>query len=96
MYTIRYTGEFKRQMRLCQRRGYDMGQLYEVIRLLSIDGKLPEKYHAHILHGDRKGQWECHIQPDWLLVWEQRDQDLILIMLNTGTHSDLFAKKRKK
>ncbi len=96
MYTIRYTGEFKRQMRLCQRRGYDMVLLHEVIRLLSVDGKLPDKYRAHILHGNRQGQWECHVQPDWLLVWEQRDQELILIMLNTGTHADVFGKKRKK
>ena len=96
MYTIRYTGEFKRQMRLCQRRGYDMVLLHEVIRLLSVDGKHPDKYRAHILHGNRQGQWECHVQPDWLLVWEQRDQELILIMLNTGTHADVFGKKRKK
>lgn len=96
MYTIRYTGEFKRQMRLCQLRGYDMVLLHEVIRLLSVDGKLPDKYRAHILHGNRQGQWECHVQPDWLLVWEQRDQELILIMLNTGTHADVFGKKRKK
>ena len=47
-------------------------------------------------HGDRKGQWECHVQPDWLLIWEQHDAELVLIMVNTGTHSDLFTKKYKK
>jgi len=96
MYTIRYTGEFKRQMKLCERRGYDMELLRDVIRTLSTEGKLPGKYQPHVLHGNRKGQWECHIQPDWLLVWEQHDQELILIMLNTGSHSDLFGKKYKK
>ena len=96
MYTIRYTGEFKRQMRLCKRRGYDMAQLHEVIRLLSVDGKLPDKYCPHVLHGNRQGQWECHVQPDWLLIWEQHDQELVLIMLNTGTHADVFGKKRKR
>ena len=96
MYTIRYTGEFKRQMKLCERRGYDMELLRDVIRTLSTEGKLPGKYQPHVLHGNRKGQWECHIQPDWLLVWEQHDQELILIMLNTGSHSDLFSKKYKK
>lgn len=96
MYTIRYTVEFKRQMRLCQRRGYDMAQLHEVIRLLSVDGKLPDKYRPHVLHGNRQGQWECHVQPDWLLIWEQHDQELVLIMLNTGTHADVFGKKRKR
>ena len=83
-------------MKLCERRGYDMKLLREAIRILSSDGKLPEKYLPHVLHGDRNGQWECHIQPNWLLVWEQHDQELILVMLNTGTHSDLFSKKYKK
>ena len=83
-------------MKLCERRGYDMEQLREAIRILSTEGKLPEKYLPHVLHGDRNGQWECHIQPNWLLIWEQRDQELILVMLNTGTHSDLFSKKYKK
>ena len=96
MYTIRFTGEFKRQMKLCQRRGYDMGLLREVIRILSTDGKLPDTYLPHRLHGDRHDQWECHIQPDWLLIWEQHDTELILVMLNTGTHSDLFSKKYKR
>lgn len=96
MYTIRYTGEFKRQMKQCERRGYDMELLRDVIRTLSTEGKLPGKYQPHVLHGNRKGQWECHIQPDWLLVWEQHDQELILIMLNTGSHSDLFSKTHKK
>ena len=96
IYTIKFTGEFKRQMKLCERRGYDMEQLREVIRILSTEGKLPEEYQPHQLHGDRKGQWECHIQPDWLLIWKQNDRELVLIMLNIGTHSDLFSKKYKK
>lgn len=96
MYTIKFTGVFKRQMKLCERRGYDMELLREAIRILSTEGKLPEKYLPHVLHGDRNGQWECHIQPNWLLVWEQHDQELILVMLNTGTHADLFGKKYRK
>ena len=96
MYRIRFTGEFKRQMKLCERRGYDMELLRTAIRILSTEGKLPENYLPHQLHGDRRGQWECHIQPDWLLIWEQHDAELVLVMLNTGTHSDLFSKKYKK
>lgn len=96
MYTIKFTGEFKRQMKLCERRGYDMEHLRTVIRILSTEGKLPAEYMSHVLHGDRKGQWECHIEPDWLLIWKQDDQELILVMLNTGTHSDLFSKKYKR
>ncbi len=96
MYNIRFTSEFKQQMRLCQRRGYNMELLREAIRILTTEGKLPSKYLPHPLHGDRKGQWECHIQSNWLLVWEQNDRELILIMINTGTHSDLFSKKYRK
>ncbi len=96
MYTLRFTGEFKHQMKMCERRGYDMELLREAIRILSTEGKLPEKYLPHQLHGDRKRQWECHIQPNWLLVWQQHDRELVLVMLNTGTHADLFSKKYKK
>ena len=51
---------------------------------------------AYMLHGDRQGQWECHIQPDWLRIWKRIGDELELLMLNTGTHSDLFGKKYKK
>ena len=95
MYRIRFTGEFKRQMKLCQRRGYDMELLRTAIRILSTEGRLPDRYLPHILHGNRKGQWECHIQPDWLLVWKQEKLELTLGMLNTGTHADLFGKTKR-
>ena len=90
MYTIKFTGEFKRQMKMCERRGYDMELLREVIRILSTEGKLPEKYLPHQLHGDRKGQWECHIQPNWLLIYYIDDEEIELFLFRTGTHSDLF------
>ena len=95
-YTIRYTSVFKKKMRLCEKRGYNMQLIRDVIEKLSNGEQLPESYRAHTLVGDRKGQLECHIQPDWLLIWEQRDQELILVMVNTGSHSDLFSKKYKK
>jgi mRNA interferase YafQ len=49
-----------------------------------------------MLHGDRQGQWECHIQPNWLLIWKQKGNELELLMLNTGTHSDLFGKNTSR
>ena len=73
-----------------------MDELWTVVGKLLNGETLEEKYRAHILTGDRKGQWECHILPNWLLIWEQHDTELVLIMLNTGTHSDLFDKKYKK
>lgn len=72
-----------------------MNELWEVVDKLLRGEELEERYHAHILQGDRKGQWECHIRPDWLLIWEQYDDKLVLVMVNTGTHSDLFGKKRR-
>lgn len=58
--------------------------------LLEQDGKLPNKYKPHKLSGNFSECWECHIKPDWLLIWQQFDDELILLLLNTGTHSDLF------
>jgi len=64
--------------------------LKEAMSILAKDGKLPAKYKSHKLTGDYVGCWECHIKPDWLLVWQQNDKELILLFINTGTHSDLF------
>jgi mRNA interferase YafQ len=89
-YKIIPSKRFEKDMKRCQKRGYNMQLIKDAILLLAETGTLPAEYKPHLLHGDRKGQWECHIQPDWLLIWEQHDQELILVMLNTGTHSDLF------
>ena len=91
-YIIRYSSNFKKAYKRCKKRGLDMLLLKEVIRILSEEGKLPPTYHAHTLQGKYKDLWECHIQPDWLLVWEQNDKEFILYFLTTGTHSDLFKK----
>jgi len=94
-YTLRYTGEFKRSLKRCLKRGYDEHLLTDVLDILVTEGRLPEKYHPHILHGHYEGYWECHITSDWLLVWDQNDRELVLLMTNTGTHSDLFRKNRR-
>jgi len=85
------THAFDKDVKRCKKRGYPMEELAIVIDDLIKDGKVDAKYHPHILSGNRQGQWECHIRPDWLLVWKQNDQELILLMLNTGTHSDVFG-----
>lgn len=77
---------------MCERRGYDMELLREVIRILSTEGKLPEKYLPHMLHGDRKGQWECHIQPNWLLVWKHTIRNLFLSCLTRALTPTYSAK----
>ena len=91
-YIIRYSSNFKKAYKRCKKRGLDMLLLKEVIRILSEEGKLPPTYHPHTLQGKYKDLWECHIQPDWLLIWEQNDKEFILYFLSTGTHSDLFKK----
>ena len=90
-YTLRTTNKFEKSVKRCIRRNYPMDELRKVMSLLIETGTLPNNYHPHKLKGKRDNvTWECHIQPDWLLVWEQRDEELIMLMLDTGTHSDLF------
>ena len=95
-YKISTTNQFEKDLKRCIKRGYPMDEFRTVIQLLERDGRLPEVYRPHMLHNDRQGQWECHIQPNWLLIWKQIGNELELLMLNTGTHSDLFGKKYKK
>ena len=90
MYSIDYTKRFNKDLKRCMKRGLDLQLIHEAIALLRATGTLPMKYHPHKLSGDKHGQWECHIQPDWLMTWEQNDTQLTLLFLQTGTHSDLF------
>ena len=96
MYSINYTNRFIKDLKLCKKRGLDIQLIQDAVALLADTGTLPAQYHPHRLSGNRQGQWECHIQPNWLLIWEQNERELILIMVNTGTHSDLFDKKYKR
>jgi mRNA interferase YafQ len=90
MYSIRYTGQFKKQLRLMSKRGKDLENINEVINILAQTGTLPSNYRPHKLKGDYAGYWEAHIEPDWLIVWDISENELILILIATGTHSDLF------
>jgi mRNA interferase YafQ len=90
MYTILYTNRFKKDVKKCAKRGLDISILKEVIRILTQTGTLPPQYKTHRLKGRYNSKVECHLQPDWLLVWQQNDKELILLFTNTGTHADLF------
>ena len=90
MYSIDYTNRFKKDLKRCQKRGLNMRLIYEAILLLEQTGTLPNTYRPHKLIGDKIGIWECHIQPDWLMTWEQNNDQLTLLFLQTGTHSDIF------
>lgn len=89
-YFISFTKNFNKDVERCRKRGYNMAKLRSVLDILIETGSVPPQYKPHKLSGNREGEWECHISPDWLLVWKQNDQELTLLMLNTGTHSDLF------
>ena len=89
-YRIAATKHFEKDVKRCIKRGFDMEKLKTAIRLLETAGHLPAQYKPHKLSGKYSGQWECHLQPDWLLVWIQNDDQLLLTMTNTGTHSDVF------
>ena len=89
-YRIEYSTTFKWSYKLAKKRGLPMDELNDVVRTLAEGRKLAAKFHDHQLVGRYKGCRECHIQPDWLMTWEQNDTQLTLLFLRTGTHSDLF------
>ena len=89
-YSIDTTKKFNKARKKCIKRGLNFEHFKECIYLLSSTGTLPAKYRPHKLVGKYAGAWECHIEPDWLLVWEQNDTELILLLIDTGSHSDLF------
>ena len=90
VYQIQITNKFKNSLDLSFRRNLNLALLKEVIHTLAKGEKLDAKYRVHKLEGYKTPIWECHLKPDWLLLWQQIDDELILILLNTGSHSDLF------
>ncbi len=89
-YIVKPSKQFQKDLKKAKRRGYKIDLLTEVIRLLADGNTLPEKYKDHKLSGDFIGCRECHITPDWLLIYEIDNGELLLYLTRTGTHSDLF------
>lgn len=90
MLDIVASNRFKRDLKLAIRRGYKIELLEDVVNKLADREILDEKYRDHELSGDFKGLRECHITPDWLLVYQVMENELVLYLSRTGTHSDLF------
>ena len=90
MLDIVLSNAFKKDLKLTAKRGYNLELLNTVIEKLANQETLEDKYRDHALTGNYSGFRECHIQPDWLMIWEQDDTQLTLLFLQTGTHSDLF------
>ena len=91
-YIVKTTTQFKNDFKLAKKRGLKMELLREVITVLAMGETLPEKNKDHALTGNWIGHRECHILPNWLLVYRLEDEVLVLMLTRTGTHSDLFGK----
>ena len=89
-YRIKPTSRFQKDLKRIQKRGYQINLIREIVRKLSDGETLEPKYKDHTLSGDYSGCRECHITPDWLLIYEIYEDELILYLTRTGTHSDLF------
>ena len=90
MLRIRYETSFKKDYKRIVKRGYDTRLFETVVELLANEQLLPEKYRDHSLSGDYSGFRECHITPDWLLIYEIIDDVLVLMLYRLGGHFDLF------
>jgi mRNA interferase YafQ len=90
VYTLSFGSKFKRDFKIVQKRDYPINQIVEVFQFLEKEGKLPVRYLSHKLSGDYIHCWECHIRPDWLLIWEKDEILKEIKLIRTGTHSDLF------
>jgi mRNA interferase YafQ len=85
-----WTSRFKKDYKLAMKRGLNIDLIDNVIRMLSSNQALPKEYNDHPLNGNWKGFRECHIEPDWLLIYRIEKDVLVLTLQRTGSHSDLF------
>ena len=95
MYSLRKSGQFKKDVKLCHKRSYDLSLLHKAISLLEETGHLPIEYKPHQLQGNYAGITDAHIENDWLLLYKVYDTDDFefegeVVLYRTGTHSDLF------
>jgi len=88
-FDLDYTNSFKNNIKACYKSHFKLELLCDAIKILAENGRLPAKYKSHELK--EKKIMECHIQPDWLLIWIQNDKSFTLVCTGTGRHSDLFS-----
>jgi mRNA interferase YafQ len=89
MRRVSEQAQFRTDLRRQKRRGKNINDLIAIVELLAHDGKPPAGFRPHQLSGEWKGTWECHIEPDWLLIYIVTHSEVLLI--RTGSHADLFA-----
>ena len=95
-YDIQFTNQFKKDLKLAKKQNKNLDKLFEVIGILANGGTLEAKYRDHDLTGNYKGTRECHVEPDWLLIYEIQNNVLVLMLYRLGTHSELFQKQFQK
>ena len=91
-YDLQFTSQFKKDLKLAKKQNKDLGKLFEVIDILANGETLDAKYKDHSLTGNYRGTRECHVEPDWLLIYEIRGDVLVLMLYRSGSHSELFKK----
>ena len=91
-YVVKPTGQFRRDIKLAKKQNRNIELLFQIVEKLANGEKLEAKFRDHSLGGNWKGARECHIEPDWLLIYEIRRDVLVLILNRAGTHADLFEK----
>jgi mRNA interferase YafQ len=89
-FEVKFTNQFKKDLKLAKKQGKDIERLYAVIEKLADEEPLEQKYRDHELSGNFKGCRECHVEPDWLLIYEVMDDILVLMLYRVGSHSTLF------
>jgi mRNA interferase YafQ len=90
VFAVVYSNKMKRDVKRVAKRGKDLSKLAMVLNLLASGAQMPEEYQDHPLKGDMRGYRECHIEPNWLLIYQIFEDRLVLVASGTGTHSDLF------
>ncbi len=91
-YTVKFTAQFKKDLKLAKRQGKNLDRLFEAVGILADGDVLDASFRDHALSGKYEGARECHIEPDWLLVYELVDDVLVLMLYRIGSHSELFRK----
>jgi mRNA interferase YafQ len=91
MLQLTKTGHFKSDFKIIEKRGYDLLKLEAVLNILITGKKLPLKYKEHPLKGEYNGYLDCHLGPDWILIFKRDESEKLIILVRTGTHSDLFG-----
>lgn len=91
-YDVQFTNQFKKDLKLAEKQNKNLNKLFEVIEILANGETLDARCKDHGLTGNYKGTRECHIEPDWLLIYEIRNNILVLMLYRLGTHSELFKK----